>query len=184
VEKFERANPVPTFGGQATARSWLWSPQSEPVIGYCPLMRLEPLSVFRWRYEEGVRVKAPGYTILSGYGSEEGTGYGEGRGTATGRIEGTVVWSNFPRRRTDGRMLPNLRGLINTQDGASIIFELRGRTIFEGDAGWQNLVGWFESDHEDYRWLNDLVCIAEGQISAATGEMVINVYAGIHELKA
>jgi hypothetical protein len=32
--------------------------------------------------------------------------------------------------------------------------------------------------------LNDLVCIAEGQISAATREMVINVYAGIHEMQA
>jgi hypothetical protein len=39
---------------------------------------------------------------------------------------------------------------------------------------------WFESDHESYRWLNDVVCIAEGTIS---GEgMQINIYAGIHEL--
>jgi hypothetical protein len=77
-------------------------------------------------------------------------------------------------------MLPNLRGLITTQDGASILFEFRGRTIFEGDApGRQNLVGWFESDHENYLWLNDLVCIAEGGISATGPDMVINVYAGI-----
>ena len=152
---------------------------------YCPDVRLEPLSVFRWNYEEDVRVKAPGYTVLSAYGSEEGIGYGEGRGTATGRIDGTVVWSNYPRRRTDGRMLPNLRGLITTHDGASVIFELRGRTIFEGDEpGRQNLVGWFESDHESYRWLNDLVCIAEGLISATAGDMVINVYAGVHEMQA
>ena len=59
-------------------------------------------------------------------------------------------------------MLPNLRGLITTHHGAIIVVELRGRTIFEGDEGRQNLVGWFESDHESYRWLNDLVCIAEG----------------------
>jgi hypothetical protein len=146
-------------------------------------VRLEPLSVFRWSYEKDVRVKA-GYTIVSAYESDEGIAYGEGRGTATGRIEGTIVWSNYPRRRTDGRMLPNLRGLISTDDGASILVELRGRTIFEGDEGRQNLVGWFESDHESYRWLNDLVCIAEGLISATTGEMVINVYAGIHEMQA
>jgi hypothetical protein len=62
-------------------------------------VRLEPLSVFRWSYDEDGRVKA-GYTIVSAY-----------------RIEGTVVWSNYPRRRTDGRMLPNLRGLITTNDG-------------------------------------------------------------------
>ena len=79
-------------------------------------------------------------------------------------------------------MLPNVRGLITTRDGASILFELRGRTVFEGDEGRQNLVGWFESDHESYRWLNDLVCIAEGLISAAMGEMVVNVYAGINDI--
>ena len=80
-------------------------------------------------------------------------------------------------------MLPNLRGVITTQDGASILFEFRGRTIFEGDEpGRQNLVGWFEYDHESYRWLNDLVCIAEGKISAAGPDMVINVFAGIHEM--
>ena len=54
-----------------------------------------------------------------------------------------------------------------TTDGASILFELRGRTVFEGDApGRQNLVGWLESDHESYSWLNDVVCIAEGRIDA------------------
>jgi hypothetical protein len=128
------------------------------------------LSVFRWSYDEDGRVGAEGHTIVSPYGSYEGIAYGEGRGTATGRIEGTAVWSNYPRRRTDGRMLPNLHGLITTPDGASILFEFRGRTIVEGDEpGRQNLVGWFESDHESYRWLNDLVCIAEGQIPAATG---------------
>jgi hypothetical protein len=151
--------------------------------GYCAEVRLESLSVFRWSYDEDGRVGADGYTIVSPYGSEEGIAYGEGRGTATGRIGGTVVWSNYPRRRTDGRMLPNVRGLITTQDGASILFEFRGRTIFEGDEpGRQNLVGWFESDHESYRWLNDLVCIAEGGISATGPDMVINVYAGIHEM--
>ncbi len=80
-------------------------------------------------------------------------------------------------------MLPNVRGLVTTDDGASIQFELRGRTIFEGDApGRQNLVGWFESDHTSYRWLNDVVCIAEGTISAEG--MEIRIYAGIHELES
>jgi hypothetical protein len=142
-----------------------------------------PFSVFRWSYEKDVRVKG-GYMIVSPYESEEGIAYGEGRGTATGRIKGTIVWSNYPRRRTDGRMLSSLRGLITTHDGASVLAELHGRTIFEGDEGRQNLVGWFESDHGSYRWLNDLVCIAEGLISAMTGEMVIKIYAGIHEMQA
>ena len=146
-------------------------------------MRLEPLSVFRWSYDPDVRVAAPGYAIVSAYGTKEGIGYGEGRGTATGRLEGSVVWSNYPRRRSDGRMLPDVRGLITTTDGASILFELRGRTVFEGDEpGRQSLVGWLETDHESYRWLNDLVCIAEGRIGA--GGIELHLYAGIHELPA
>ena len=143
-------------------------------------MRLERISIFRWSYDENIRVPAPGYALVSPYDSEEGIGYGEGRGTATGRIHGAVVWSNYPRRRSDGRMLPNVRGLVRTDDAASILFELRGRTIFEGDQpGRQNLVGWFESDHEHYRWLNDVVCIAEGLITSEG--MEIHVYAGVRD---
>ena len=145
-------------------------------------MRLEPLCTFDWSYDEDVRVKAPGYVLVSPYGGEEGPAYGEGRGTARGRITGSVVWSNAPRRRGDGRMLPNVRGLVTTDDGASVFFELRGRTFFgEDGVGRQNLVGWFEADHERYRWLNDVVCIAEGLIGE--DEMQIRVYEGVLELE-
>jgi hypothetical protein len=65
----------------------------------------------------------------------------------------------------------------------------RSSSIFAGERslradvpGRQNPVGWFESDHESYRWLNGLVCIAEGGMSATVPDMVINVYAGIHEM--
>jgi hypothetical protein len=79
-------------------------------------------------------------------------------------------------------MLPNVRGLITTREGVEIVFEFRGRTIFEGDEpGRQSLVGWFESAHDRYRWLNDVVCIAEGLIED-DGTMRMHVYAGIHEL--
>ena len=80
-------------------------------------------------------------------------------------------------------MLPNVRGLITTSDGASILFELRGRTVFEGDGpGRQNLVGWFEADDERYRWLNDIVCIAEGRIDDEG--MQIRAYAGVVDVDA
>ena len=145
-------------------------------------MRLEPLCTFDWSYDEDVRVKAPGYDLVTPYGSDEGPAYGEGRGTARGRISGNVVWSNYPRRRSDGRMLPNARGLITTGDGVSILFELRGRTTFgEDGVGRQNLVGWFEAGDPRYRWLNDVVCIAEGLIT--DDGMEIRVYAGVVELE-
>jgi hypothetical protein len=46
--------------------------------------------------------------------------------------------------------------------------------------GRQNLVGWFEVDDACYRWLNDVVCIAEGLIT--DDRMELRVYRGIHEL--
>ncbi|HKV68189.1 MAG TPA: DUF3237 family protein [Gaiellales bacterium] len=145
-------------------------------------MRLEPLCTFDWSYAESGRVKPPGYALVSPYGGQEGPAYGEGHGTASGRIAGRVVWSNYPRRRSDGRMLPNVRGLITTDDGASILFELRGRTSFGDDGvGRQNLVGWFEAEDARYSWLNDIVCIAEGLIGE--DEMQIRVYAGVIELE-
>jgi hypothetical protein len=65
--------------------------------------------------------------------------------------------------------------------GTLISPELRGRTIFESDRpGRQNLVGWFEVDDARYRWLNDVVCIAEGLIT--DDGMELRVYTGIHEL--
>jgi hypothetical protein len=58
-----------------------------------------------------------------------------------------------PARTT--RVLPisiSARPRITTTDGASILFELRGRTIFEGvETGRQNEVGWLEADHEPGR---------------------------------
>jgi Protein of unknown function (DUF3237) len=144
-------------------------------------VRLEPLCTFEWSYDESVRLPPPGYDLISPYGSDEGIGYGEGRGRASGRIAGRCVWSNYPRRRSDGRMLPNVRGLITTDDGASILFELHGRTVFEDEPGRQHLVGWLEAADERYRWLNDVVCIAEGRIDEAG--MHIRAYVGVHELE-
>lgn len=146
-------------------------------------MRLESVCEFVWSYDEDVRVRAPGYELISPYSGEEGAGYGEGRGTVSGRIAGNAVWSNYPRRRSDGCMLPNVRGLITTDDGVPILFELHGRTVFGDDpTGRQSLVGWFEAEDERYRWLNEIVCIAEGRIDV--DGMHVRVFAGVHELDA
>ena len=75
--------------------------QSVTAAGYRAEVRLEPLSVFRWSYDEDGRVGADGYTVVSPYGSEEGIAYGEGRGTATGRIEGTAERPGVHRRGRD-----------------------------------------------------------------------------------
>src|SRR5207237_8815060 len=110
-------------------------------------VRLEPLCEMRWSYDGPFDLAKP-------YGGEEGSGYGEGSGTAQGpRLAGTIRWANHPRRRSDGRMLPNGGGALTTTDGATVPFLFQGRTLFGRDGGSQLLVFWFEAQDERYRWL-------------------------------
>jgi uncharacterized protein DUF3237 len=126
-----------------------------------------------------------GYVLIQPYAGTEGSGYGEGDGTASGdRVRGTVRWSNHPHRRSDGTMLPRAHGVIRTDDGADILFELRGRSVLSEDGvrRGQNLVATFEANHDAYRWLNDTVCVAEGVIDTESLRMTIRVYGCRNEL--
>jgi hypothetical protein len=134
-------------------------------------MRLESLCVLDLKYVGGVHLVRP-------YGNESGLAWGVGEGTVTGkRLSGKAQWSNHPRRRGDGAMLPNARGVITTGEGAEVLFDLTGRTVWvergSETVGRQLLMTLFESADERYAWLNNTVCISEGVIVAET--MVIHI---------
>ena len=110
-------------------------------------MRLEPLYRIRFTYSEGWGVELEG-------GWEQLLFLAEGRceGSVTGRFCG----ANFPQRRTStGPFVPDLRAVIETDDGATIMFESHGY----GRAyppGRRQIVGsvMHLSDNERYRRLN------------------------------
>jgi hypothetical protein len=110
------------------------------------------------------------FYYVSPYQGESGVGWGVGGGPATGdRWHGSVKWSNQPTGRGDGAMLPSARGVILTDDGAEVMFDLTGRTVFVeqptgGTVGRQLLMTLFETEHESYVWLNNTVCVTEGRI--------------------
>jgi len=115
------------------------------------------------------------------YGNESGLGWGIGDGTVTGeRLSGEVHWSNQPRRRGDGVMLPNARGVITTPEGAEVFFDLTGRTVFTDkdgkSVGRQLLMTLFESEDDRYTWLNHKVCMTEGAIDPNTLTAHFEVY--------
>jgi hypothetical protein len=147
-------------------------------------MRLEPLCTLALEYDERGGVPDGGFVLVAPYAGGDGSGYGAGHGTVRGeRLNGVAAWSNHPRRRSDGRMLPDAHGVILTDDGARVIFGLCGRTVFrDPDRGEQSLMGWFESDDERYLWLNDVVCVAEGEIRMDTARADIDVYVAVNEL--
>jgi hypothetical protein len=121
------------------------------------------------------------FHLIRPYGNESGLGWGVGNGTVTGeQLSGDVQWSNQPRRRGDGVMLPNARGVISTRDGAEIIFDLTGRTVFVDrggeTVGRQLLMTLFESEDERYVWLNNKVCMTEGAIDPGTLTAHFEIY--------
>jgi hypothetical protein len=110
--------------------------------------------------------------------------YDQARTAAKGdRLKGRARWVNHPHGRSDGVWLPNVHGVIQTEDGASVLFSLRGRTSFvEGSTGRQLLAVIFETGDERYRWLNETLCVFEGVIDASAQVFNARVFQCINEL--
>ena len=98
-------------------------------------------------------------------------------GRCDGALSGRFRGANFPLRRTpDGPFCPDFRGVIETDDGATIMFESHGY----GRAyppGRRQIVGSVQhlSDAERYRRLNDVVCVCVGEVRTATDDLVVDV---------
>jgi hypothetical protein len=124
-------------------------------------MRLEPLYRIRFVYPEGWSVDLDG-------GWEQHFYLAEGR--CEGGISGRFRGANFPLRRTSaGPFCPDLRAAIETDDGGTVMVELRGY----GRAypvGRRQIVGsvLHLSDDDRYRRLNDVVCVCVGEVRTPT----------------
>jgi hypothetical protein len=122
-------------------------------------MRLEQLYRVRFTYPESWSVELEGGWEQHLYLAE-----GSCEGSLSGRFRG----ANFPRRRTAaGPFCPDIRAVIETDDGATIMFERHGY----GRAyppGRREIVGsvFHLSDSERYRRFNDVVCVCVGVVRA------------------
>ena len=65
--------------------------------------------------------------------------------------------------------MPEFRGVLETDDGAVILFEWQGLAVL-GDSGMRRLLGSpvHTTDDARYLWLNDLVCAVEGEVRPRT----------------
>ena len=89
---------------------------------------------------------------------------------AEGRCEGQLVGRfrgmNFPQRRTpSGPFRPDFRAVIETEDGATVMFEWHGYGRAY-PAGRRQIVGsvFHLSDSPGYSRLNDVVCVCVGEV--------------------
>ena len=122
-------------------------------------MRLEPFYRVTFTTPESWSVTRKG-----GSGAE-GQSFLIAEGRAEGRLSARYRAANFPRRRVDGALEPEFRGVLETDDGASILFHWEGLASLT-ESGMRQLLGAIHhvSDDERYRWLNDRLCLVEGEV--------------------
>jgi hypothetical protein len=122
-------------------------------------MRLEPF------YRASFVTPEDWNLMLTGAQGTEVQAFLIAEGRCEGGISGRYRGANYPRMRTDGTFLPNFRGAIETDDGATILFEWHG-LLRAGPSDRRELVGTIThlSDDERYRWLNDRLFVLTGQV--------------------
>ena len=76
-------------------------------------------------------------------------------------------------RRGDGTDCPDLHGAIDTDDGATVLFQCGGYGCAH-PAGACQIVCWLThvSDDPRDRWLNDVVCAGTGQVRPRPGLLI------------
>jgi hypothetical protein len=126
-------------------------------------MRLEPLYTVTFMTPEAWSVE------VAADASIEGRGFLLAEGRSTGRLSARYRAANFPRKRADGALVPEFRGVLDTDDGAAILFEWQGLAVLT-DSGMRRLLGSLVHTTGDprYRWLNDRVCAVEGEVRPRT----------------
>jgi hypothetical protein len=120
-------------------------------------MRLRPLYRIRFRYTSIWESR------LGRTEADEGHELEIGDGMCEGRLKGRFNVANSPRRRVDGTYIADIRGAIETDDGATVLLEAHGygydvdgRFRFVGSAT-------HTSEHPDYSELNLAICALEGE---------------------
>src|SRR5215212_2178237 len=86
-------------------------------------MRLEPLYTVTFTTPEAWSVEVAADAGI------EGRGFLLAEGRSTGRLSARYRAANFPRKRSDGAVVPEFRGVLETDDGAVILFEWQGLSV-------------------------------------------------------
>jgi Protein of unknown function (DUF3237) len=127
-------------------------------------MKLEPLYRVTFTTPESWSV------TRTGTEGTEGRSFLIAEGRAEGRLSARYRGANFPRRRVDGALEPEFRGVLETDDGASILFHWEGLASLT-ETGMRQLIGMMQhlTDDDRYLWLNDRACAVEGEVRPRDG---------------
>ena len=121
-------------------------------------MKLVPLFEMVHKYVErhSVAVKGPLGTDSTSWMFRQGTIVGE-------RVRGNHQAMNKSVLRADNVVTPDIRGILVTDDGAEVYYEIRGYGI--DVSGLRHFRGsmYFTTGDERYAWLNTVLAVMEGR---------------------
>ena len=119
-----------------------------------------------------------GYTVGGQYVATcEGAVSGE-------RVTGTLKAVNIATKRPDNVNCPAFRGVITTDDGAKIYFELNGVAVMrlEDKARIFTTSLSLRTGDARYDWVNNVSGAAEGILNTTTDRMTVRTFACENEL--
>jgi Protein of unknown function (DUF3237) len=138
-------------------------------------VRLEPLYRVRFRYPEEWGVEGAAGTQEQFFFLAEGT--------VQGRLGGRFRGANHPQRRTDHTFVPDFQGVIETDDGATVFFDMHGYGRAYPVGRRQIVVAMtHQADDDRYVWLNDVLCVGEGEVRVAEDEEPAELVIDVAEL--
>ncbi|HZY70154.1 MAG TPA: DUF3237 family protein [Thermoplasmata archaeon] len=135
-------------------------------------MQLRPLYRARLEYPQQWGV------TLEGERGQEDQMFLLAEGTVEGRLAGRLKGANYPRRRPDQTAVTDFRGVLETEDGAVVLFEYggygRAHTPEHDRVAGSHRRQWVatathHSEDPRYRWLNDVVCVGTGEVGPRPG---------------
>jgi hypothetical protein len=136
-------------------------------------MRLEPFYRLRFTYPNEWSA------TISGKRGTESQFFFLAEGECSGRISGQMRGANHPRQRVDGTFVPDFQGVIETDDGAVILFDYRGYgRAYPVGRRQIVLMCLHQTSDERYEWLNDAIFVATGEVRSypeRETELVIDV---------
>ena len=119
-------------------------------------MEFTPIGEMDLTYEPG--------NVLVDYGSG-GQYYGVMVGTwRGGPVSGSLRMTNVAHKRPDNVNTPTLRGILETEDGATMFVEMNGLSQIEGGGRVFVAALTLRTGHPGYAWVNTLLAVVEGEL--------------------
>jgi len=134
-------------------------------------MKLAPLCTLEMAFDDPLEhLRTP---------HRDGGMYGTGTGVLVGeRLNGRIRWTNHPRIRADGTTLPDLHGVIEVDDGSTVLVEMTGVStlLADGVSRDTRAAVTFTAPRGAHDWLNDAFCVCEGAYDVAAEKGVFAIH--------